>query len=246
VAARALRSPDLARLVRHGAEDQRRFPLQIATVLSQQFASHGLQFFKVKKTVTHVSVARPHFLDLETTPVSEGVKRIVEFINANPNGTRRKLVEALAPSPAPATIQVPPPEAAASPSPAVAEAAGPTPEQTVVISDLHWLIHQGHVIEFANGILETAKKPLPRPPKPEVKSEIKPADATPDAASPGAAPETSVSNGEPDAMVESAAGPTEAPMPVSSAEAGPEPVTPSPAETALETSPAPAESQPAP
>jgi hypothetical protein len=32
---------------------------------------------------------------------------------------------------------------------------------------LHWLIHQGHVIEFANGILETAKKPAPRPPKPE-------------------------------------------------------------------------------
>jgi len=35
-----------------------------------------------------------------------------------------------------------------------------------VIGDLHWLIHQGHVIEFANGILETAKKPLPKPPKP--------------------------------------------------------------------------------
>jgi hypothetical protein len=36
-------------------------------------------------------------------------------------------------------------------------------------ADLHWLIHQGHVIEFANGTLETAKKPLPRPPKPEPK-----------------------------------------------------------------------------
>ena len=36
-----------------------------------------------------------------------------------------------------------------------------------MIADLHWLIHQGHVIEFANGTLETAKKPAPRPPKPE-------------------------------------------------------------------------------
>jgi hypothetical protein len=43
----------------------------------------------------------------------------------------------------------------------------PTPEQTAVIADLHWLIHQGHVIEFANGRLETARKPKPRPPKPE-------------------------------------------------------------------------------
>jgi hypothetical protein len=34
-----------------------------------------------------------------------------------------------------------------------------------VLTDLHWLIHQGHVIEFANGTLETAKKPLPRPPQ---------------------------------------------------------------------------------
>jgi hypothetical protein len=39
-----------------------------------------------------------------------------------------------------------------------------------VIGDLHWLIHQGHVIEFANGVLETAKRPLPKPvraPKPK-------------------------------------------------------------------------------
>jgi hypothetical protein len=168
-AARALRSPDLSRLVRHTWEEQRRFPLQLATVLSQQFTSQGLQFFKVNKTVTHVSVARPHFLDLETTPVSEGVRRIVEFINGNPKSSRRKLVNAIAPAPAPAVIAVPAPDAAAA-APAVPPApAGPTPEQTTVISDLHWLIHQGHVIEFANGILETAKKPLPRPPKPEKK-----------------------------------------------------------------------------
>jgi hypothetical protein len=37
---------------------------------------------------------------------------------------------------------------------------------TAIVADLHWLVHQGHVIEFANGALETAKKPLPRPPKP--------------------------------------------------------------------------------
>jgi hypothetical protein len=45
----------------------------------------------------------------------------------------------------------------------------PNPEETAVVSDLHWLIHQGHVIEFANGIIETAKKPVPKPPKPEAR-----------------------------------------------------------------------------
>ena len=83
VPSRSLRSSGLQRLVRGEWEHQKLFPLAVATKLSQQFASHGLQFFKVNKTVTHVAVARPQFLDLETTPVSESIKRIVEFINAN-------------------------------------------------------------------------------------------------------------------------------------------------------------------
>ena len=184
-AARNLRSPSLTWLVRQSWEDQKRFPLQLATTLSQQFAGLGLQFFKVNKTVTHVSVARPHYLDLETTPVSEGVKRIVDFINAHTKTTRRKLMEALAPTPRPApktVIEISPAgiteapaavqqaqaaEAAPQQPPAVAE---PSAEQTAVISDLHWLIHQGHVIEFADGRLETAKKPVPKPPKPEKKA----------------------------------------------------------------------------
>src|SRR5262249_1997978 len=151
--------------------------------LSQQFASQGLQFFKVNKTVTHVSVARPHFLDLETTPVSEGVKRIVDFINATPKTTRRKLMEALAPAPAaPTVIPVAPQGAEAPAQPTTPPVAEPSPEQTAVIADLHWLIHQGHVIEFADGRLETAKKPLPKPPKPEKK----PAEAAATPATPGA------------------------------------------------------------
>jgi hypothetical protein len=191
-AARQLRSPGLSRLVRHAWEDQRRFPLQIATVLSQQFASRGLQFFKVNKTVTHVAVARPHYLDLELIPVSEGVRRIVQFINEHPKCNRKHLVDALAPTAAKAPVAVAPAVAEPAPAmpasadtqaseeaakgaasaPAEVPAAAPierSPEATAVISDLHWLVHQGHVIEFANGTLETAKKPLPRPARPEPK-----------------------------------------------------------------------------
>ena len=101
-ASRQIRSPGLQRLMRAAWDEQKRFPLQIATVLSQQFAAHGLQFFKVNKTITHVSVARPHYLDMDVTPVSEQVKKIVDFINATPKCTRRALVEHLAPTPPPA------------------------------------------------------------------------------------------------------------------------------------------------
>ena len=177
MAARSLRG-GMGRVVQNLLTEQRRFPMQIATSLSQSFAHHGLQFFKVNKTVTHVAVARPHFLDIETTPVSTGVKRIVDFINANPKCNRRKLIDALAPSPVTAAPVVAAPVEGASTAPATPPPApDPTPEQTALISDLHWLVHQGHVMEFANGLLDTAKKPAPRPPKPEPKAEAKPVAA---------------------------------------------------------------------
>jgi hypothetical protein len=167
VACRSLRG-GLSRVVMQLLADQRRFPMQIATALSQSFAQSGLHFFKVNKTVTHVAVARPSYLELETTPVSEGVRRIVDFINAHPKCNRRKLIEALAPSPAPAPIPTTP-AADGDANVSMPVAAEPTTEQAAMVGDLHWLVHQGHVIEFANGILETAKKPAPKPPKPEPK-----------------------------------------------------------------------------
>ena len=192
VLSRNLRCRELQRLVRSDWERQKYFPLQLATGLSRQFATHGLHFFKVNKTFTHVSVARPQFLDLETTPVSESIKRIVGHINTHPKCTRRQLIEALAPSPKkPTIIEIKPaaPPAAVSAPDASGEAAAvpqdssavpttpappaadePTPEQTAIIADLHWLVHQGHVLEFADGRMDTAKKPAPRPPKPEKKS----------------------------------------------------------------------------
>jgi len=244
-AARGMRCHGLVRVVLQVSDEQRRFPLQMATVLSQQFAGHGLQFFKVNKTVTHVSVARPHFLDLVTTPVSEGVKRIVEFIEAHPKCTRRKLFEALAPSPPPAPIPVVP----AGTEPAATEVTAkpveqpePSPEQTAVNADLHWLIHQGHVIEFANGMLDTAKKPLPRPPRPEKK----PAESAVETTAPNAPSEpatveaiieTEVPAAEPAANVVVVAPVETAPVPVVVPEPPTEPVPPR--EVAVVVSPAP-------
>ena len=67
------------------------------------------------------------------------------------------VAEATTDAPAPAPVSAP--AVAATPT-------GPTHAQQAVLNDLHWLIHQGHVIEFANGVLETAKKPLTRPEPP--------------------------------------------------------------------------------
>jgi hypothetical protein len=249
LAARNLRSHELSRAVRVLWEDQKRFPLQIATSLSQQFASRGLQFFKVNKTVTHVCVARPHYLDLAASPVSDGVKQIVDFINSHPKCTRKTLVEALAPTPpAPPPAPLPVGEAAAAAAaaaaaPAIPEATQPTPEQTSVIADLHWLIHQGHVIEFATGILETAKKPLPKPPRPESKKPVAvekptpPAEGTEGAAA-GETPAVEAAVTEAGAGAESPAGPATAAPAETVAELPAEATSSAPAEQAAP-SPAP-------
>jgi hypothetical protein len=214
-ASRNLRPPGLARLVRSAWEQQRRFPIQVATSLSQQFASRGLQFFKVNRTLTHVAVARPRYLDLEATTVSEGVRRIVEYINAHPKCTRRDLVSALAPRPAEAA---PVAAVAEGPAPAAVVPAEPTAEETQVIADLHWLVHQGHVIEFAHGALETAKKPLPKPAKPE------PAAASPAVAAPSEVPSATQPPEAPPAVAASGAEATQVPAVASESELGTEPM----------------------
>jgi hypothetical protein len=181
-AAQASPSRGLQQLVRRSWDELMRFPLKMVNVLSQQFAGHGLQFFKVSKTITHVAVARPHYLDLEVTPVSDGIRRIVECIGATANCSRRKILAALAPT---ASLQPATPAAAGAPA---ADAAPPTPEAAAVISDLHWLIHQGHVIEFANGLIELAKKPILKPLKPEPAPIAPAADAPKTNAEPSAPP----------------------------------------------------------
>lgn len=206
-------SRGLRALMRHTLEEQRRFPLKVATQLSQQLAAHGLHFFKVNKTVVHVCVARPHYLDLGTATVSERVRRIMEFIETHPGCNRRQLIDTLAPAPLP-----PPPAPAASgngePGPAATGTAaapapepGPTPEQTAIIADLHWLIHQGHVIEFTDGRMETAKPPKPKPapaPKTETPGTSAPAAESTSPAGAGAGPSQPATAAPADAPAEPA------------------------------------------
>jgi len=194
-AAREALPPPLRRLARREFDLQQRFPLKLVTRLSDDFAHRGLHFFKVNKTVLHVAVARPRFLDMETSPVSEGVKRIVDTIQATPECTRRKLLEAMG-------VHLPPADA-----PPVAEGTEtpPSPELSAIVGDLHWLIHEGHVIEFANGRVELAKKPAPRPtppPRPPRPQAAAPAAAAPAAAAPAAAAAVVVAEPAPDASGE--------------------------------------------
>ena len=133
-----LGSASLKAWLRRVREEQRRFPIRVVNALSQQFARQGLQFFKVNKTVTHVSVARPRYLDVNVTPVSDLVKRIVDYIENHKNCTPAQLVSDLTPeveaklagsAPAPAAVTAPAESAAtaATEEPAVVAAAEEAP-----------------------------------------------------------------------------------------------------------------------
>ncbi|MFN0066788.1 MAG: hypothetical protein ACKVYV_04040 [Limisphaerales bacterium] len=173
-AARDLLPPPLKALARRELDVQQRFPIKVITLLSDRLTRAGLQLFKVNKTALHICAARPRFLDLEANPASDSVRRLVETIGANLGLNRRQLLEKLG-------VALPPPPVEGQPAPT--DAAPPSPELAGLIADLHWLIHQGHVIEFADGHLETAKRPAPRPPPPPPK----PARAPSPAASTGPA-----------------------------------------------------------
>src|SRR6185436_8563029 len=83
-------------------------------------------------------------------------------------------------------VLVPPASAeGASPAAPVAE---PSPDLASAMADLHWLVQQGHVIEFANGVVETAKKPVPRPQKAPRPAGSPPATATTETAPADVAP----------------------------------------------------------
>jgi len=248
-AAQQLPAPTLRQVLRRAWDEQNRFPLRMVTVLSQQFAAHGLQFFKVNKTVTHVAVARPHYLDLEATPVSEGIKRIVEFINATPKCTRKLLLEALAPAPAtppnvvPAATTSEPATAAAQSTdqPAPGQAHHATAEQTAIVGDLHWLIHQGHVLEFANGKIETARKPIPKPVKPAAKTAGMPGQTVSGAGAAPDAGEVRTSADEtpaPESVPPAGAQPADAHAGEPESRPVPEPVLPAPGEVAPDSAPA--------
>ena len=148
--ARTMSDPKmLAEFIKDQWHRQKHFPMQLSTHLSKIFSGMGLQFFKKDKKVTHVSVARPNFLEVELEPVSEGIKRITQFIDSVSNCTRRQILEQLGGlEPVGQSDEEEPPAVPVQ-----------TEEQKQIISDLHWLIHQGHVLEFSNGIIETAKRP---------------------------------------------------------------------------------------
>ncbi|MFZ4775083.1 MAG: hypothetical protein ACOYM3_06960 [Terrimicrobiaceae bacterium] len=134
-------------LVQYTVADLRRFPLPLAHIVGQQLSSVGLQIFKAHENITYVSVARPRYLDRQSSPVAEGLGGILDYLESRPSVPRAEQWKALL------ALRV--------------SAADDAARETAVAGDLSWLIHQGHVVDYARRGLEAVRRPQQKPaPKP--------------------------------------------------------------------------------
>ena len=204
--------PALAPLLNHARDEEERFPLRLAQSLSRALSSAGLRFHKSANRTTFVSASRPRHLNLDEVPVSDSIKKILELIREKKSLRRTQLLDILAPAapspspiPAPAPVSEPAtsepagPFVDASPEPVVHPAAplpanqsASEPEAPVVssdpvrdsiVNDLLWLTHEGYVIEYADGRLESVPPPK-HPPKSTSDEATISADSAPALAAP--------------------------------------------------------------
>jgi hypothetical protein len=138
-------APGVIEFTRRELDNLIRFPLPLANFLSQKLAAGGLQIFKAHENITYVSVARPKLLDRQANPVSESLAAILDYLESNAGKPRSEQWKAL--------LELP-----TLPSDsALREAA--------LLRDFHWLLLQGHVIDFASKGLEIPRRPSARPPQ---------------------------------------------------------------------------------
>jgi len=90
-------------------------------------------------------VARPRYLDRASTPTSEGSRSILEYLEAHPKQHRDKQWAGLL---------------ALRTEPAGDDAESVKQREQSLGTDLIWLLHQGHVLDFAMGNLQAAIPPV--------------------------------------------------------------------------------------
>jgi hypothetical protein len=157
--------PALAPLLNHARGEEERFPLRLAQSLSRALSAAGLRFHKSANRTTLVSASRPRHLNLEETPVSDSVRKIIETIRGKKSIRRGQLLDLLVPA------------AASAADSAEAAPATPDPAREAVVNDLLWLTHEGYVIEYSDGRLESVHPPK-NPPKPPAETTA-PSDSAP-------------------------------------------------------------------
>ena len=152
LASRQQASEGVAEAMRLAWLSERKFPLKTAQTISDRLRPEGFHFFKHGKGITYVSHIRPKRFET-LDGLSDQVQKIITFLRAHPDSVRKQLADNLQ-----------------------------SPDAERLLADLHWLIEEGYVVEFANGRLWALENKPPVEPKPEpapVVEAARPAESAP-------------------------------------------------------------------
>jgi hypothetical protein len=141
---RQLRDHAIGRVIENAWSAEERSPSKMMQELAGRFRPAGLHIFRHRKGMLFVSPVRPKAID--ESAVSDSVRKILETLRAAPRIGRKELAEKLI----------------------APETENENDEAKMKLaSELHWLVREGHVVEFNDGALD-----LPRIKAPNPKSQI--------------------------------------------------------------------------
>jgi hypothetical protein len=165
----ALPPGEIRRAIEGQIERQRRFPLDTANALRGRLRREGFTIFKKgSKGISYVCAVKRRFR-VPGQSFAESIGSLIGFIETNPMISMRelplKLLGFAPPSVSPAPLAPVPADPAATIA-ATAEPVPAGPMESVLTAeeqeklrrltmDLHWLVHEGYVTEFADGRLFT-------------------------------------------------------------------------------------------
>ncbi len=149
VISRRLGDRGLGRVIEDAWSAETRSPSKMMQELSAGLRTAGLNIFRHRKGMLFVAPFRIRTFGHERSGVSPSINGILEKLAEAPGMSRKQLAEKIAP----AELEV-----------ADAERA-----KRALASDLHWLIHEGYVIEFNDGTLDLPRPKQPAAPPPEAK-----------------------------------------------------------------------------
>jgi hypothetical protein len=152
VLSRKLPDRRLGRAIEDAWAQETRSPSKMMQELAAGLRQAGLNIFRHRRGMLFVSPARARVFGHERAGVSSSINAILEKVEKTPGINRKQLAEQLAV--------------------ADADAAAAERAKMTLANDLHWLIHEGYVIEFNDGTLD-----LPRARAPAAAVEEKPVAA---------------------------------------------------------------------
>ncbi len=161
VESRRLPDRSLGRVIENAWAQEFRSPTGMMQELIGGLRQHGLHIFRHRKGMLFVSPVRARLFPHGTASVSTSVAAILAALSTNPGINRKQLLEHLQPK-------------------ETGTAEDAEKKKLALASDLHWLISEGHVIEFNDGALD-----LPRMKPPAATQPVGPNGKSETAASPG-------------------------------------------------------------